>query len=525
MVRARPTLPAGHGEVITTPACEAWPGILRANAQVAASWSFEVAGRSIRAVRAQARREALAQSEAFSRRLAIEVDCPRREDDPIVMTGHQPELYHPGVWVKDFLLDRFSKDAAATAIDLVVDSDAFDAVSITAPRMRPRVERCEVKLASGGPDACFASTPVPSTVEIGSFCEKGAAALETLRTSAIRKHFEAFCGLLKGAAEDARNVAEFVTFARRRYESCVGTTYLELPVTSLARSGAFAAFVVDVAQDAGRFVAAYNDELDEYRAITNTRSPAQPFPNLERGGERFELPFWHLGGERRETVWAEARADGGCTLVAGGTALLTLPPEPEDAVEALAAARLALAPKAVALTLFARVFVADLFIHGIGGARYDRVTDGVIRRYFGIEPPQFVVASMTMYLPLGAHIVSDEELAAATERVNRFDHNPDSLLDQVDFESRTERVAAVDLAAEKESLVTAIARPDADRKVLGSRIRDINEKLRSLLGPYGTELRADLERLKAERAVAEVLTDRTYPFCFWSPAEIADSVR
>ena len=35
-----------------------------------------------------------------------------------------------------------------------------------------------------------------------------------------------------------------------------------------------------------------------------------------------------------------------------------------------------IAPKALALTLFARMFVCDLFIHGVGGGRYDRVTDG-----------------------------------------------------------------------------------------------------------------------------------------------------
>ena len=32
--------------------------------------------------------------------------------------------------------------------------------------------------------------------------------------------------------------------------------------------------------------------------------------------------------------------------------------------------------------------LSDLFIHGIGGAKYDELTDEIIRRFFGIEPPR-----------------------------------------------------------------------------------------------------------------------------------------
>ena len=39
----------------------------------------------------------------------------------------------------------------------------------------------------------------------------------------------------------------------------------------------------------------------------------------------------------------------------------------------------ALRPRALTLTLFARLCVADFFIHGIGGGKYDEVTDRIIR--------------------------------------------------------------------------------------------------------------------------------------------------
>ena len=36
------------------------------------------------------------------------------------------------------------------------------------------------------------------------------------------------------------------------------------------------------------------------------------------------------------------------------------------------------------LTLWARLLLCDLFIHGIGGAQYDRVTDLIVENYFGV---------------------------------------------------------------------------------------------------------------------------------------------
>ena len=61
-----------------------------------------------------------------------------------------------------------------------------------------------------------------------------------------------------------------------------------------------------------------------------------------------------------------------------------------------------LRPRALTLTLFARLCLGDFFIHGIGGGKYDEVTDAIIRDYFGIEPPAYQVLSATLHLPLPA---------------------------------------------------------------------------------------------------------------------------
>ena len=66
----------------------------------------------------------------------------------------------------------------------------------------------------------------------------------------------------------------------------------------------------------------------------------------------------------------------------------------------LAARSIRLRTRALTTTMFSRFLLGDLFIHGIGGAKYDELGDEIARRYFGIEPPGFLTVSLTLWLEL-----------------------------------------------------------------------------------------------------------------------------
>jgi len=521
-MRVRKPTPTGHGEVLADPAYQLWASLAAENVELAETWDVSVAGVPLQRLRREARREAAAAAAAFSRVLGVPVDEAPADPALLVITGHQPELYHPGIWVKDFLLQRLAEETGATAIDIVVDSDGFDLVELRVPCFRPEATRCASVLSVAGPDGCFAGTPVPTPRECAAFRDAGLDALSTLPAPALLRHFTVFAESLMEAAEDATNLAETITIARRRYEAPAGTTYLELPLTRQASTGAYVRFVTHIALNASAFAAAYNAELDAFRARTSTRSTAQPFPNLRVQEDLVELPFWWLENGRRRPLWART---GSPALVVDDAVVIELSADVEHAYAAMRAAAPSIAPKALALTTFERVFVADLFIHGVGGGRYDEVTDGVIRRFLGIEPPRYVVASMTLLLPLGGHAVTEEEVAAAEQRLNRLRHNPDQLLGEIEFDTSMERELATSLSEEKCGLVVAIGESNADKKALGARIREVNTELAHMMEPLVAETAVELERLKSQRDAGEVLADRTYAFCLWDPREVADKVR
>lgn len=523
-MRARPVLPSGNGELLVEPAFAQWADLARENHDAASAWEFPVGGVDARSVWHLAREEALDAASEFSARLGVAVRPAGHADGLVIATGHQPELYHPGVWVKDFLLQRLADETGATPVDLVVDSDGFESVSLVSPCLTPQPARCRQYLVSGGAGACYALTPVPDSVHVSQFCSAALQALDSLSSPAPARHFRTFCSHLEGALADATSVAELLTFARRRFEASAKTDYLELPVTHLARSEAYGRFLVHLALNAKRFATDHNAELADYRTFNRTRSVAQPFPDLRMEGDLIEIPFWRLAAGRRSAVFVRADSSGVATLATRDAAFLRLGQTPDDALTALGASGELLVPKALALTAFVRLFVADLFIHGVGAGRYETITDGVIRRFFGIEPPKFVVASLTVHLPLGAHTVDEGEISAARERLNRLDHNPDTALGEAQFDSVEEHDSALALSEEKKRLIEAISHPDADKKALSSRIRIVNTELARLITPLRQVMEDDLERLESTRALGEILTDRTYPFCFWNPADIADRI-
>lgn len=474
-------------------------------------------------MRRQARREAVAAAAEFSRRLGVEVAEPHPDPELLVMTGHQPEIYHPGIWSKVFVLQRLADETGAAAIDLVVDSDAFEALGIAAPSMEPAPGRRQEVLAVAPSRGCYGGAPVPSAQDLARFRARGLEALQTLPAPAIARHFAQFCDALESARREAQNLAELVTFGRRRYEAPARTSYLELSVTHEARTAAFSAFAADIAIQVERFHEAYNGALRAFRRGNRTRSPAQPLPDLGREGGCYELPFWHLAGAERREVWAEAGDP--LLLRADGEVLARLPREPAAASRALSESPVRLAPKALALTLYQRAFVADLFIHGVGGARYDVVTDALARDFYAVDLPPFAVASLTLYLPLGAPVVTEQQIDEAERRLERLTHNPDEALEEAELENEVQRTRGEALVREKRRLVEEVERPGADKRTLGARIREVNREMKDLLAPHARELMGELEALRRQRNAYDVLTDRTYPFCFWNPIEVLDKTR
>ena len=122
--------------------------------------------------------------------------------------------------------------------------------------------------------------------------------------------------------------------------------------------------------------------------------------------------------------------------------------------------------------MYARLFLCDLFIHGIGGGKYDEVTDAIIRRYYGVEPPAYLVLSATLLLPLPHSSATPGDCHRLHREQRDLFYNPQRHLDE-DALAQPE-VAA--LAAQKEILVRQQPEDRRGRRERFRQIREITEQ-------------------------------------------------
>ena len=520
-------LPA-PGAVLIEPRGHRLHELLHEGARRQARWNFAIGGLPADELRRLARREALQAASAFARRFGL---WSGRELTPtyLVVSGHQPLLVHPGVWVKHALVDVLAAEHPdVAALNVVVDYDTASAFGAWVPCRGPsgRLERQFIRLVPLRYGQPFCQAPGPDAAALEQFAQQVRDALGSLGEHGrpLLARFDAFLEVAR-AQQPPAHLAEWTTAVRHAWEESTSppVRYLEVPMEALAAGEAFLRFFAHLALDAPRFAALYNEVLARYRRFRRIRSRANPFPDLALRGSRAELPFWVLQpGERRRALHLE-RAGSALRLFTadGPLAVIPLPTsapvgpgasraEADAVVEFVRTHGLKLRPRAAALTLFLRLFVADLFVHGVGGARYDRVTDALARLYLGVAPAPFVVASMSLPLPLPSPAEA-EEVGALKQRLREMRFNPQRHVGELP-PGTPEAAEAEALAREKERLIAAIRQPGAPKRELTRRIEAVNARLAQLLRQPAQKIEARLRRALEAVAERQAALFRDYPF-------------
>jgi len=430
--------------------------------------------------------------------------------------GHQPLFFHPGIWMKYFLLSRLSADHHATGLHLIVDTDAPGPITAVLPAYRDRPVRVTETLLDLPEHALLEAAAPPTQEEWAAFWARVRTHLATVPGSRLAAHVDALAARETEGRRDGRprTLGEALAGFRRAYETPGGAPgYLEVPTSRLADTPEFRAFVLHVLREPDALLRSYNSRLDDYRRADRLRSAANPFPNLSQGSGRIETPFWIAQGGLRRDLFVGREGDRLVLATADGP-LLTVSSDAAG-VQALADAGVALRPKAIMLTMFARLCLGDLFIHGVAGGRYDRVTDGIMMDLLGCRPPAYVVATATLHLPLGAEADATGERRALERRLMDLRHNPDRYLTEASPAQRR-------LVDEKWTLIRAVEtmRPGSDRRTATRRIRAVNEQLADALAPEVARIQARLDALRRLGDSDDAVRYRGYAYFLFDPAEV-----
>src|SRR6185295_11008278 len=113
------------------------PDVVARNREQLLYVQYDVQGRSLGDLSAAARRGLFDQAINYTQQYRTIPDRWRKIDRlasvPFLLSGHQPELFHPGVWYKNFVLGSLAQRVDAVGIHLLIDSDTCASASIRVP--------------------------------------------------------------------------------------------------------------------------------------------------------------------------------------------------------------------------------------------------------------------------------------------------------------------------------------------------------------------------------------------------------
>ncbi len=481
--------PSGHGDTLVVPSLQVLPELVESNRQLLEGHEFGVLDMSSREARGLSR-------ETFGAGLRSKA---------WIVTGHQPEFTHAGVWAKHVVTQRLAERVGGVAANLVVDHDAIKSTALRVPaRVDGRYRATAVSFAPYRAGVPWESLAPLSPVELEAFARQVREAYGPRYDSSLMGPFFAAAGEVR----HPRSWVDQQVAGRRAIDAVFGIDLREKHAHEVWGGP----FLAQMLVDAERFVACYNDALDEYRRRLHIKGDRRPVPNLLHRDGRVELPVWAVrAGQPRLRVFCQRRGEA-VHLFAEDDPIAELPlaglrrwETAEPLLEQLAGIR----PRALTLTIWARLLLADLFIHGIGGAKYDRITDVFIQKYFRLEPPAICAVSATLRLDLPAHPTSPKDLLATRLRLRDVRHNPQRYL------PRTREVEP--LLAEENELVgrsewLRMHRPDDRfaRRDVYDQIQDIKMQLVEFEPGILEQFRMAQERVQQELGENKVVTDREY---------------
>jgi len=526
-------------QIFFSPSADKIGSLLEENKKIFSKYSFTILNQHFGEVRENCRKEvirgALKFSSKFDRDIADKIySAPQY----IIQSGHQPVFFHPGIWIKNIFLNELLKSPfpdKSLGLNIILDNDICKDLNLSLPALSPtgnlkleRVNFLSPTLASNLP---FEEYPCPSLELITKFNRDIIRKLKPLESENkdILNNFKIFVRCLEDSSRrcsqnDKRaNLGEFLGLARHLYEKEIEPTYLEILFSQICNSDEFLSFFLEIIKNIKSFSEIYNKKLNEYRKLFKIRNQAHPSPNLMIKENLIEIPFWiWKEGDQRRKIFILREEEGNYLYNDSYGKIFLIE---EDGLKSLSSLKtllkergLKIRPKALLLTLYNRLFISDLFIHGLGGAKYDLVTDEIIREFFKVEPPHFLVVSCTLYLNFKSSPgTSDSKISALKKKIRDLEFNPQRYINELPL-TKKEKNQIEELVEKKIELTKKIKETlsPIEKRTISEEIKAINNFMGEKVRPIKYELNKKIEKEEEKMKQAKVYTFREFPYCFFS---------
>lgn len=507
--------PSEDGAVLCVPEYHQLPNLVAQNQQAISDINVSIGGRPYHEAR-QLAWESLQQTTTQWAEWAGVAQTPLRR--PLLMTGHQPELYHPGVWAKNVGIHQLTHQLGGSGLNLNVDSDVAKTTILKIPMNQG--EKHDQHLAYGPPHP-----PLPyedwQCHDETSFAQVSEHFADASKEWPWKPVFPEFWKSVLQQTKRTSNIPSRWLLARHQWERQHDIANHEFLMSQWCTTSFFRWLLSVFIADAVHFASVYNQELERYRKEHRIRSANHPVANLKHSDSLIELPFWvwQTGTHQRSRLCIK-KQNGTLELIALQGTQETLI---SNLNSALSTEHLALSlpwkfrPKALITSMMFRLFVADLFVHGIGGAVYDELTDRIFQRFWKVKLPSFAVMTATLRLPWGYAPLREPQIREVKHDLRTLHWNP-------------ERWLKTPYTQEEQALIQQkmrlLLQPTTPQKLKArhDQLQNIRETLHHSVEPLEQKKYQQLDQLQHQLKHDDHLFSREHPWVFY-PQELLLQLR
>jgi hypothetical protein len=503
ITKQRIRAPRKHGQKLILPDLPSISKVWTENKKSLRQHQFQIGGYDIQQLRQQAKFHLLETAKQYTSQYC---DLAVSDDDGIIISGHQPRLFHSGVWFKNFVLSSLGKSLQATAINLIVDNDLCGLSNVSVPQLISATEASTTSIAYDAPggNLPFESRKIADPQVFDSFAARlGKSISGTVSKPLVHQLWRN----VRVYRDPQQRLGHTLAAARHQLETQAGLSTLEVPLSWVCQSTEFAIFSAELLERVDEFRSTYNQSLAEYRAVHRIRSSSHPVPELATQGEWFETPFWIWSADNqvRRALYVRQSGRQLCLSNRGDIHLTLDSSNLPDQLHGLTKQQIAIRPRALITTMYSRLLLSDLFLHGIGGSKYDQLTDAIITKFWQCAPPKFLTATATMKLPFEFERVTEQDIMRANQEIRDLKFHPEKHIDNPSPQTAKLIQAKADWIDDYQTSKSNKKRHDA--------ISQCNEKLQPLVAEKANRIRAEQLQKKSLLARSRILDARGYSFC------------
>ena len=173
-----------------------------------------------------------------------------------------------------------------------------------------------------------------------------------------------------------------------------------------------------------------------------------------------------------------------------------------------------LMPRALFMTALVRLVMCDLFVHGTGGANYDRAMEHWVSAWLDLSPAPMSVATADVFLPLGDDVGPSElDRQGAEALAHRVWHNPED----------PQRDAGDAIGPTKRHLLRAIEQAPYGSARRREAFFAMHDQLRALRGHFAGRVQWAqrlAEQARERDAISAIAGRRDWAFALYPPEQL-----